>query len=325
MINYKFEIRKIAVLMVLIIPLFAFSSELEYKLEKPQKLFVGTPFKLHINISSAVSDSIFSTQNDTLDIFILKNIESAEEINDEIKTTLIDLTYQPFDTGEFTFPELEFAVRTADSLQILKTKEFILNIESVITDSTESIKDIAAPLTVNLKFLDYFIPLLIIILIIFAIKYLIKLLKKTKKDFSEPEIIDDRPAYIIALELLNKLKKEDLLIKGDFLNFYFRISLILRLFIELHYKINSVEMTTSEIRANLILDDHSEKSEILKFLGQADMIKFAKVIPKNSDSELALTWLENYFKSFEKFTTNLSSLKLRQGRQSEQKQTKKEF
>ena len=309
--NYKLNIKKITVLAALMIPLFSFSQELNYKIEKPQKLFVGTPFKLHINISSAVSDSIFSTQNDTLDIFILKNIESTEEINDEIKTTLIDLTYQPFDTGEFTFPELEFAVKTADSLEILKTKEFILNIESVITDSTESIKDISAPLAVNLKFLDYFIPLLIIILIILAIKYLVKLLKKTKKDFSEPEIIDDRPAYIIALELLNKLKREDLLIKGDFLNFYFRISLILRLFIELHYKINSVEMTTSEIRTNLTLDDHTEKSEILKFLGQADMIKFAKAIPEISDSNKALNWLENYLRFFEKFTTNKSEHKQR--------------
>lgn len=298
--NIKLEIKKIAVLTAFIIPLMVFSAELEQKLEKPETLFVGTPFTLHVDISSAISDSIFSTQNDTLDIFILKNIESTEEIYEEIKRTLLDITYQPFDTGEFTFPELEFAVKTTDSLEILKTREFILNIASVITDSTESIKDIAAPLSVNLKFLDYFIPLLIIILLIIAIKYLIKLLKRAKTDFSEPEIIDDRPAYIIALELLNKLKKDDLLIKGDFLNFYFRISLILRLFIELHYKINSVEMTTSEIRANLKLNDHTEKSEILKFLMKADMIKFAKAIPINSDSETALNWLEKYLRSFER-------------------------
>jgi len=302
-------------LIFFLIPLLAFSAELNYKLEKPQKLFVGTPFKLHVDISSAVSDTIFSTQNDTLDIFILKNIESTEEIINEIKRTFLDLTYQPFDTGEFTFPELEFAVKTADSLEILKTREFILNIESVITDSTESIKDISAPLAVNLKFLDYFIPLLIMVLIIVTIRYLIKLLKRTKKDISEPEIIDDRPAYIIALELLNILKKDNLIIKGDFLNFYFRISLILRLFIELHYKINSVEMTTTEIRANLILDDHSEKSEILKFLGQADIIKFANAIPTNSDSENALNWLEKYLKTFEKLTAN----------KNEQIQTKKEY
>ena len=287
-------------LIIILFPLLAFSAELDYELEKPQKLFVGTPFKLHVDISSAISDTIFSTQNDTLDIFILKDIVSTEEIINYTKTTLLDLTYQPFDTGKFTFPELEFAVKTADSLIILKTREFILNIESVIADSTESIKDIAAPLSVNLKFFDYFIPILLIIIIVFAIKYLIKLIKNSKKEVVTPEVVDDRPAYIIALELLNNLKKDDLIIKGDFLNFYFRVSLILRLFIELQYKINSVEMTTTEIRANLILDDHSEKSKILKFLAYADMIKFAKAIPAISDSEKTLFWLEEYFLSFEK-------------------------
>jgi hypothetical protein len=58
-------------------------------------------------------------------------------------------------------------------------------------------------------------------------------------------------------------------------------------------------MTTSEIRANLILDDTSEKSEILTFLSKADMIKFAKAVPEKSDSEAALTWLDNYLRSFE--------------------------
>jgi len=291
--------KKIILFLILLIPMQIFSADLDYKLEKPQKLYVGTPFKLHVNINSAISDSIFSTQNDTLDIFILKNIESSEKIEEETKTTFINLTYQPFDTGEFTFPQLEFAVKTSDTLEILNTNDFILNIESVIADSTQNIKDIADPLSVRLKFLDYFIPLLVLVLIILAIKYLVKLLKKSKTEITEPEIIDDRPAYVIALELLTKLKRDDLIIKGDFLNFYFRISLILRFFIELHYKINSVEMTTSEIRANLILPDHSEKSEILKFLSKADMIKFAKAIPEISDSEQALNWLEKYLHSFE--------------------------
>lgn len=301
-------------LFILGIPFIVASVELTQELEKPEKLLIGTPFTLHVDISTAIPDSIFLTQNDTLDIFILKNIDSFEEVSDDIKTTTLDLTYQPFDTGEFTFPELEFAVKVADSLKILKTNEFILNIESVITDSTESIKDVADPLPVNLQFFDYFIPFLVIILIILAVKYLINFIQNSNKDISDFEVVDDRPAYIIALELLRILKEDDLITKGDFLNFYFRISLILRLFIELHYKINSVEMTTSEIRANLVLADHSEKSEILKFLMQADMIKFAKAIPTNSDSEVAMNWLENYLKSFEKFTTN----------KSEQKQTKKE-
>jgi len=66
----------------------------------------------------------------------------------------------------------------------------------------------------------------------------------------------------------------------------------------LHYEVNSVEMTTNEIRTKLKLEDHLEKSEILKFLGHADMIKFAKVIPTDSDSKTSLDWLEKYLRSF---------------------------
>lgn len=298
-----YRIHKIlsCVMLLLILPIYA--QELNYTLEKPQKLFVGTPFKIHVDIETALTDSIFSTQNDTLDIFILQNIKSSETINENVKTTILDLTYQPFDTGEFTFPELEFAVSSGDSLHILKTREFMLNVESVITDSTQTIKDIAEPLSVKLKFLDYLLPLLILVFIIFIFKSLLKYIKNSKKLISVPEIIDDRPAYIIALELLEKLKKKDLLKKGDFLNFYFRLSFILRLFIELNYKINSVEMTTNEIRTNLVIDDHAEKSEILKFLSQADMIKFAKSVPSNSDSIKALNWLENYLRSFKQQET----------------------
>lgn len=276
------------------------AQELDYKLDKPQKLFIGTPFKIHVDINSAASDSIFTTQNDTLDIFILKDLVSSENIEDDTKITSLSLTYQPFDTGEFAFPELEFAVKTTkDSLHILKTREFIVNIESVITDSTETIKDIAPPIKVNLKFLDYFIPIILVIVIILIIKFIIKYIKQIKKSESKPEIVDERPAYVIALELLNSLKNDELLKKDDFLNFYFRLSFILRLFIELNYKINSVEMTTSEIRSNLSLDDHKEKSEILQFLNKADLIKFAKAVPSGKDSENAIAWLEQYLKSFE--------------------------
>jgi hypothetical protein len=276
-----------------------FSQHIEHRLEKPPKLYVGTPFHVLVDITTNKADSIFSPEIDTLDIFILKNIRSEDEIVKDKKTTKLDLTFQPFDTGEFTFPLLEFAVKTADSLVVLHTSEFQLNIETVLTDSSQTVRDIADPLKVNLGFWDYFFPLIGIILLFFIIKMLLKLLrKKPVKDLST-RIIDKRPPYLIALELLDKLNKEKLLQKGDFLNFHFRLSFILRLFIELNYHINAVEMTTSEIRRNLILQDNKEKNKVLKFLIFADKIKFAKFIPVIKDSEKELKWLEKYLKSFE--------------------------
>ena len=276
-----------------------FSQQIEHRLEKPPKLYVGTPFHVLVDITTNKADSIFAPEIDTLDIFILKNIRSGDEIVKDKKTTKLDLTFQPFDTGEFTFPPLEFAVKTADSLFVLHTSEFQLNIETVLTDSSQTVRDIADPLKVNLGFWDYFFPLIGIILLFFIIRMLLKLLrKKPVKDIST-QIIDKRPPYLIALELLDKLNKEKLLQKADFLNFHFRLSFILRLFIELNYRINAVEMTTSEIRRNLILQDNKEKNKVLKFLTFADKIKFAKFIPEIKDSEKELKWLEKYLKSFE--------------------------
>ena len=297
----RMKINKLIVLitLLLLIPIMGFAQQIEHRLEKPPKLYVGTPFHILIDITTNKTDSIFAPEIDTLDIFILKNIRSEDNIDKDKKVTRLDITFQPFDTGEFTFPPLEFAVKTADSLIVLHTSEFQLNVETVLTDSSQIIHDIADPLKVNLGFWDYFFPLIGFILLFIIIKMLLKLLRKKPVEDLSTRIIDKRPPYLIALELLNNLKNEKLLQKGDFLNFHFRLSFILRLFIELNYHINAVEMTTSEIRRNLILQDHKEKNQVLEFLIFADKIKFAKFIPEIKDSENELKWLEKYLRSFE--------------------------
>jgi len=281
---------------------FALSAQkLEYRLAKPSQLYIGTPFHVFVDITSSIEDSIFTAQIDTLDIFILKeNIEETTEILDNEKITHLDFTFQPFDTGEFTFPELEFTIKNKDKLKILKTDEFVLNIISVVPDTTQIIRDIAKPAKLNFGFWDYFFAAFVIALIIFLIIFLKKILKK--KDISpEEEIISDtRPAYVIALDLLDRLKEKKLLENGNFLQYHFRLSYILRLFIEKYYKLNAVEMTTSEIRENLQLKDFKEKSEILKFLSSADLIKFAKSIPDLSKSREDTHWLQKYLVGFRK-------------------------
>ena len=305
--------KAILLFLILLIPFLLVSQTLDYKVEKPPKLFIGTPFHVLVKLTTSIEDSVFAPQIDTLDIFILKGkIKEQETIENDKKITNLDLTFLPFNTGEYTFPELEFAVKSADSLHILKTSPFILNINSVVADSAQAIRDIAAPVSVKLGFWDIAVPIVILAILISLIIYLKKFLRKKEQFISQPKITDNRPAYIIALELLEKLKRKKLLEKGDFLNFHFQLSYVLRLFLELQYKINAVEMTTSEIREHLQLEDFKEKSGILEFLNFADKVKFAKYIPSLQESESALEWLENYLKSFEKKenTNNNSSMNL---------------
>ena len=56
------------------VPIMGFSQQIEHRLEKPPKLYVGTPFHVLVDITTNKADSIFAPEIDTLDIFILKNI-----------------------------------------------------------------------------------------------------------------------------------------------------------------------------------------------------------------------------------------------------------
>ena len=284
---------------LILIPILSFSQSLDYKLDKPNNLFIGTPFHILVEITSNPEDTLFAPEIDTLDVFILKNVIYDETISDDKKATNLDFTFQAFDTGEFTFPELEFAIKSNDSLSFLRTSEFVLNVKSVLSDTTQTIKDIAKPVPVNLGLFDFFIPIIIILILIVIIIYIRKILRKKPKPETEQEYLDPRPAYIIALEMLNNLKKRELLIIGEFLIFYFHLSYILRFFIERYYQINAVEMTTSEIREKLQIEDFKEKSKILDFLRFADKVKFAKFIPTLKESGNSFDFLENYLKSFE--------------------------
>lgn len=273
------------------------SQTLNYSVQKPAKLYIGTPFSLNIEIQTSVNDSIFSPQIDTLDVFILKNLKTHDVIDNQTAISRIEMTFQAFDTGEYNFPKIEFAVKSNGEFTYLSTNEFILNIESVIADTTQVIKDIAPPIHLKLGFWDIFLPIVVLAVIIGIIFYLSRTLKKKSSDQQVSIWTDTRPAWQIVLEKLQELKEKKIE-KKDFLILFFQLSFLIRLFIELHYKISAVEMTTSEIRHNLQINP-SEKTEILKYLEFADRVKFARFIPSESEAQNAITWLENYLIGFQ--------------------------
>ena len=272
----------------------------DYYVDKPSSMYIGTPFHVIMELETSLQDSIFIPPVDTLDIFILKGeIKTEETIEDNKVTSTINYTFQPFDVGEYTFPKLEVNVKKLNGkIESYKTNEFLVMIKSIVPDSTNVIKDIASPVSLRLGLWDYILILLLIVILIGLIYLLRKLFRKKPKKVEKDIVVDTRPAHEIALEMLHKLKNEKLLDKGQFLEYHFQLSYILRFFVEHFYRISAVEMTTTEIRESLQLADHKEKSLILDFLLFADRIKFAKFTPSLEDSDKAYTWLYNYLSSF---------------------------
>jgi hypothetical protein len=99
-----------------------------------------------------------------------------------------------------------------------------------------------------------------------------------------------RPAHEIAYEALESLLAEKLLDKGRVKPFYFRLSLILRYYIENRFGLSAPERTTEEFLADLGSTDvlaSSHKHLLKGFMKHCDVVKFAEHRPTNQEIQSA--------------------------------------
>jgi len=91
-----------------------------------------------------------------------------------------------------------------------------------------------------------------------------------------------RPAHELALEELDRLQREGLIVRGIYKEHYFKLSEIFRRYLERRFHFQAVEKTTEEILPeikNLKGFDEHVKSDAEKFLYNTDLVKFAKHTP----------------------------------------------
>lgn len=118
---------------------------------------------------------------------------------------------------------------------------------------------------------------IIIVLCFLAAVALVLLLciKRRKAKVEQPLV----PAHIRAFAAIEALVSSDLLEKELYKEYFSRLSIILRVYIEERFEIRAPELTTEEFLALLRQDPQFtyEQKEVLRsFLNECDMIKFAK-------------------------------------------------
>ncbi len=135
-------------------------------------------------------------------------------------------------------------------------------------------------------------PLIIVLLVLLGagvgvgIGYLIKRYLDAHRSEPAPWV-DPRPAHVIAFEALEKLIGESLPSQGLVKEYYFRLSEIVRSYLERRFGINGLEMTSDEIRSWLEGRSLSAKIRLSidDFLGETDLVKFADFSPDDSATE----------------------------------------
>jgi hypothetical protein len=166
----------------------------------------------------------------------------------------------------------------------LKTSKIFLEVKSVLPadGSATDIRDIKA-----LKRPDYGLPVWawiligVTILIVMAVgSYL--LLGRRSKEAAPPA----PPPHEVAYAALEALRSTDFDDPQQLHKYYFAISWVLREYLENRFGLNATDLTTGEIltRArNHLQLGQDERSLLKSFLEHTDLVKFAEVLPEETE------------------------------------------
>ena len=134
---------------------------------------------------------------------------------------------------------------------------------------------------------NYLLLIIIGIIIVLAgLVFLVLFLRRRMKRGADKPRLPEKTAYQLAYEGLLALKRENLAALGKIKEYYFRLSDIVRHYIESRFSIKAPEMTTEEFLFSLrdydILSSR-HKNLLKEFLGLCDIVKFAKYGPTQKE------------------------------------------
>ncbi|MBI3510095.1 MAG: hypothetical protein HY064_05490 [Bacteroidetes bacterium] len=269
------------------------------KLQKDQ-MKIGQQIELKLSVhyreGSVKSKVIWPELKDT----IMKNIEIVKA--DTLSTKLIDrasvlyeqakkLTITSFDSGMYRIPPFIFIVDN----DTVRTDTLFLYVATIPVDTTKPIMDIKGIIDVPAEKIIPTNPWPIVLyislatlVVITGIILLIVALRKKKKQVPIAQIpMHNLLPHERILEELAELGRKKLWRSAGMKMYHIALTDILRQWIVERYGINAKEMTTGEILRALNgkrAEVHSMKI-IEGILRNADMVKFAKVIPTEMDCE----------------------------------------
>lgn len=267
----------------------------EMRLEK-DTILIGDQMNVKLTVKHPQSVAVFMPKGINLGekVEVLNESEASKiNENNEISTSKT-VTITAFDSGKYRLPAVPVEVEENGERDTIYSNILDLIVTSPVIDTTKTIAPIKDIFQEPLFFKEDILPVLLVILGIFAIIFIVYLLRKYRKDQIiedvKPVVIPPKPAHIIAYAKLNELENQQLWQAGNFKKHHSEASYILREYLENRYKILALESVTDEILQDLMplnLENNSI-SNLQKVLQTADLVKFAKVIPTETEHRAAV-------------------------------------
>ncbi len=261
------------------------------EVSKPDTLYLGSSFELDLTSEAEITDVLVP---DTLQAFAVK---AKTVLKPKGRPKGLRLTIVALDTGEQVFPALTVKKLSPDRATEL-TRPFRLEIMETRAEQDSVLRELAPVHKVRGElplWLYYALPPFLLLLALAALLWYLRQRRKKQSEQrrTAPALIDSRPNWKRALEDLYELNQKKLPQQGEFIAYYFRLSEIMKVYLESEYGFPANEMTTREIRHHLKYHHNlqlPEQEKLINWLQDGDRVKFAKYLPGLDECEASMDW-----------------------------------
>ena len=197
---------------------------------------------------------------------------------------------EPFLSGEYTIPVMKvqfWKKGQPDSQKYeLETEELTIQVKSLLPEKTAEleIRDISGPVSLPPPQRGWIYAVVIggIAFVLVVVVIVVWWKRRRIFEFVTPKI----PAHELAYRELERLLAEKLLDEGQIKLFYYKLSDILRHYIENRFGLHAPERTSEEFLEELRSSDvlQTDHKQLLKeYMQHCDLVKFAEYQPESED------------------------------------------
>ena len=242
-------------------------------------------------INFSISNPISETEVwPTYDEFLADGIEIIKQGKLDTNENLISQNFiiTAWDSGSYYIPPISFS-------ETSRTEGLLLNAQTVILEEGAELKDIKQPMEAPIGWSDIW-PWLLGIILFTLIVFLLKKYVFNKKEvikIKKPKVII--PPDITALQQLTKLDEAQVWQAGNVKEYHSEISEIIRRYTENRFNFIALELATEEIISELKSKVNNEQlASITIILQRADLAKFAKSKPKETENKESMQIAKNF-------------------------------
>lgn len=182
-------------------------------------------------------------------------------------------------------------------LQTVPPVTVTVDVASVLGDAdaaTTDVRDIKPPKAIPIDWRPYYV-FAGVTAAIALLAYLLRTLSERRR--RRVQAPPPTPAHVVALAALARLRARRLPEEGAFKEYYSGLTDIVRTYLEGRYRVRAPEMTTEEFLVASSRDGRlsvGHRRLLGEFLGESDLVKFARHQPSLADSERAYGAAERF-------------------------------